>query len=104
MILKCHFALEFPAGVLQGELFAHDRPHYINYGAIGQIIGHEVTHGFDDLGRQFDAKGNLFDWWDKTTETEFIKKKECIVNQYLKFVEPDVFYQVKIRKKITQST
>lgn len=91
-----HLKTEFPAGILQGELLSIDRPHYINYGAIGQIIGHEITHGFDDLGRQFDLHGNLFDWWDKQTEAQFIEKAKCIINQYSSFIEPTVHKPVNI--------
>lgn len=53
----------------------------MNYGAIGQIIGHEITHGFDDQGRQFDLNGNLVDWWQDDTEAKFATKAECIVKQ-----------------------
>lgn len=60
----------------------------MNYGAIGQIIGHEITHGFDDQGRQFDLDGNLVDWWDADTKTKFLDKTKCIIDQYANFREP----------------
>ena len=60
-------SIQFPAGILQGVFFSSERPRYINYGAIGWTIGHEITHGFDDLGRQFDKDGNLVDWWQPQT-------------------------------------
>ena len=53
----------FPAGILQPPFFDTSADDAVNYGAIGAVIGHELTHGFDDQGRQFDAKGNLRDWW-----------------------------------------
>lgn len=54
----------------------------MNYGAIGQIIGHEITHGFDDQGRQFDRDGNLLDWWKDDTQERFLEKSKCIIEQY----------------------
>ncbi|XP_049843202.1 neprilysin-2-like isoform X5 [Schistocerca gregaria] len=75
-------AAEFPAGILQGAFFSAERPKYMNYGAIGFVIGHEITHGFDDQGRQFDKDGNLVDWWDPVTRDEYLKKAECIISQY----------------------
>ena len=54
----------------------------MNYGGIGWVIGHEITHGFDDEGRQYDDKGNLANWWDPITFAEFFKKTRCIIEQY----------------------
>lgn len=54
----------------------------MNYGAIGQIIGHEITHGFDDQGRQYDLNGNLADWWLADTQKQFLEKAHCIIEQY----------------------
>ncbi|XP_046984045.1 neprilysin-2-like isoform X1 [Schistocerca americana] len=72
----------FPAGILQGAFFSADRPKYMNYGGIGFIIGHEITHGFDDKGRRYDKDGNVVDWWDPVTRDKFLKKARCIISQY----------------------
>ena len=55
---------------------------YLNYGSIGVVMGHEITHGFDDQGRQYDNVGNLQDWWDLETKNRFIGKTRCIIEQY----------------------
>lgn len=90
------FRIEFPAGILQGQFLADDRPNYMNYGAIGQIIGHEITHGFDDLGRQFDKNGNLVDWWKSETKERFLNKTNCIIKQYSNFVDPKLNMNVSL--------
>jgi predicted metalloendopeptidase len=72
----------FPAGILQPPFFYANADDAVNYGAIGAVIGHEMTHGFDDQGRQFDAKGNLRDWWTPKSAEEFEKRSAAIVQQY----------------------
>ncbi|MPC12879.1 Membrane metallo-endopeptidase-like 1 [Portunus trituberculatus] len=83
-------SIQFPAGILQGTFFEADRPKYMNFGGIGYVIGHEITHGFDDTGRQFDANGDLKDWWEKETQNKFLKKAECIIHQYGNYSAPEV--------------
>ncbi|XP_050738565.1 neprilysin-2-like isoform X4 [Eriocheir sinensis] len=83
-------SIQFPAGILQGTFFEADRPKYMNFGGIGYVIGHEITHGFDDTGRQFDANGDLRDWWEKETKKKFLKKAECIIHQYGNYSVPEV--------------
>jgi putative endopeptidase len=74
--------INFPAGILQPPFFDKDRDESVNYGAIGMVIGHEITHGFDDQGRKFDDKGNLRDWWTPTDAAEYEKRGKCIVDEY----------------------
>lgn len=66
----------------------------MNYGAIGFVIGHEITHGFDDQGRQFDKEGNLVDWWAEDTKKAFIKKAQCIIEQYGNYTVPEIKIKV----------
>ncbi|XP_064650696.1 neprilysin-1-like [Lineus longissimus] len=74
--------LVFPAAVLQEPFYNKNNPNYMNYGGIGMVIGHEITHGFDDLGRQFDGDGKLHHWWDQETIRHFKNKTQCMVEQY----------------------
>ncbi|KAK2585581.1 hypothetical protein KPH14_010214 [Odynerus spinipes] len=83
-------SIQFPAGILQGAFFSNDRPRYMNYGAIGFVIGHEITHGFDDQGRQFDKEGNLVDWWAPETKENYLERAECIVQQYGNYTVEEV--------------
>jgi predicted metalloendopeptidase len=62
----------------------------MNYASIGLVIGHEITHGFDDQGRQFDLDGNLIDWWEEDTKKAYLEKARCIIEQYGNFTEPNV--------------
>jgi putative endopeptidase len=75
----------FPAGILQPPFFNMDADDAINYGAIGMAIGHEMTHGFDNMGRQFDKDGNLRDWWTKDDSKAFESHAAMLVDQYNKF-------------------
>ena len=75
----------FPAGILQPPFFFANADDAINYGGIGAVIGHEMTHGFDDQGRQYDAVGNLRDWWSPKSAAEFKKRSEAIVKQYSEY-------------------
>ncbi|HEV7670962.1 MAG TPA: M13 family metallopeptidase [Thermoanaerobaculia bacterium] len=88
----------FPAGVLQPPFFSKDHPAPMNYGGIGMAMGHELTHGFDDQGRQFDGSGRLREWWDPAVVTRFQERTQCVENLYSGFeVEPGV----KINGKLT---
>jgi len=72
----------FPAGILQPPFFDLEMDDAINYGAIGAVIGHEITHGYDDKGRQYDADGNLQDWWTAADAKEFEARAQKLVDQY----------------------
>uniref|UniRef100_A0A158P6V6 Neprilysin n=1 Tax=Angiostrongylus cantonensis TaxID=6313 RepID=A0A158P6V6_ANGCA len=94
------FFCEFPAAILQAPFFHQTFPKALNYGGIGAVIGHEITHGFDDEGRQFDAVGNLRDWWDDEVQNKFKKRAQCIIDQYDKIEVPGTDLHVK--GKLTQ--
>ncbi len=90
--------INFPAGVLQPPLFDPKMDDAPNYGNTGGTIGHELTHGFDDEGRQFDAKGNLRDWWTEGDAKEFQRRASCVSDQYAKYTIVD---DIKINSKLT---
>jgi putative endopeptidase len=75
----------FPAGILQPPFFNMDADDAVNYGAIGMVIGHEMTHGFDNMGRQFDKEGNLRDWWTKEDSKAFEAHTSPLIEQYNKY-------------------
>ncbi|HEY6339571.1 MAG TPA: M13 family metallopeptidase [Candidatus Sulfotelmatobacter sp.] len=90
--------INFPAGVLQPPAFDLSSDAAPNYGDTGGTIGHELTHGFDDEGRQFDAQGNLREWWTPDDEKEFVKRASCISDQYSTYTIVD---DIKINGKLT---
>ena len=77
--------INFPAGILQPPFYKSNGDMAANFGGIGAVIGHELTHGFDDQGRRYDADGNLRDWWQKQDAEEFQKRADCLVNEYSQF-------------------
>jgi endothelin-converting enzyme/putative endopeptidase len=90
--------INFPAGILQPPFFDQKMDDAVNYGDIGGVIGHELTHAFDDEGRQFDGNGNLRDWWTPADAKEFQKRASCISDQYSGYTVVD---DVKINGKLT---
>ncbi|XP_024911016.1 endothelin-converting enzyme 2b, partial [Cynoglossus semilaevis] len=72
----------FPAGILQAPFYAHNHPKVLNFGGIGVVMGHELTHAFDDQGREYDKEGNLRPWWQNTSVEAFRLRTECMVDQY----------------------
>ncbi len=90
--------INFPAGILQPPFYDNNMDGAVNFGAIGAVIGHELTHGFDDEGRQFDPKGNLRDWWTKQDAEAFEKRATCIADEYSGFTAVD---DVKLKGRLT---
>jgi endothelin-converting enzyme len=92
----------FPAGIMQIPTFSGELPEYISYGAFGAVVGHEMTHGFDDNGAKYDDSGRYREWWDNGTTTNFDKKTECFVKQYSEFtVEGMDKERVHVNGKLT---
>ena len=90
--------INFPAGILQPPFYDNAADDAMNFGGIGMVIGHELTHGFDDQGRQFDAKGNMRDWWTPEDAKEFTKRAACIASQYSGF---EVIPGIRVNGKLT---
>jgi putative endopeptidase len=88
----------FPAGILQPPFFDKTMDDSVNFGGIGLVIGHELTHGFDDQGRKFDPQGNLHDWWTEQDGKEFEKRAGCVSDEYSTFVAVD---DLKVNGKLT---
>ena len=87
----------FPAGILQPPFFNANADDAINYGAIGAVIGHEITHGFDDQGSKFDAQGNFKSWWTESDRKQFEQKADCVANQFSSYeVLPGLNMQGKL--------
>jgi len=81
--------INFPAGILQPPFFDRGADDAVNFGGIGVVIGHELTHGFDDQGSKFDAAGNFTDWWTPADRQEFDKRTGCVADEYSSFVAVD---------------
>ena len=87
----------FPAGILQPPAFSMDAVDAVNYGAIGVVIGHEISHGFDDQGAQYDARGRLRNWWTPEDLKGFQARTECVVSQFDNyFIEPNIHHNGKL--------
>ncbi|WP_342647910.1 M13 family metallopeptidase [Mucilaginibacter sp. CSA2-8R] len=89
----------FPAGILQPPFYFADADDAVNYGSIGAIIGHEMTHGFDDQGKQYDKDGNLKDWWTKEDAVKFSKKVKLIIDEYNSYT---VLNNLHVNGQLTQ--
>lgn len=89
--------ITFPAGILQPPAFSLDASDPVNYGAIGVVIGHEISHGFDDQGAQFDAQGRLKNWWTEEDKAKFQARTSCVANQFESyFIEPGLHHNGKL--------
>ncbi|CAL8374717.1 unnamed protein product [Gadus morhua 'NCC'] len=75
----------FPAGILQAPFYSHDHPKALNFGGIGVVMGHELTHAFDDQGREYDKEGNMRPWWQNSSLQSFQQRTECMVEQYSRY-------------------
>uniref|UniRef100_A0A1W7RA39 Neprilysin n=1 Tax=Hadrurus spadix TaxID=141984 RepID=A0A1W7RA39_9SCOR len=80
--------INFPAGILQFPFYQAGLPPALNFASMGSVIGHEITHGFDDEGSQYDAEGNLENWWPSEVRNRFINESQCFVEQYENYTEP----------------
>ena len=78
--------INFPAGILQPPFYQAGREAAVNYGGAGAVVGHELTHGFDDQGRKFDERGNLRNWWTETDAKAYEERASCIADQYSQYV------------------
>lgn len=90
--------INFPAGILQPPFYDYKANAGLNFGGIGAVIGHELTHGFDDEGSKFDKEGNLKDWWTTEDQKAFDEREECLVKEYDNFVPVD---DVHLNGKLT---
>ncbi len=90
--------INFPAGILQPPFYDNKMDDAVNFGGVGMVIGHELTHGFDDQGRKFDPSGNLKDWWTEQDGKEFEKRAACLVDEYSGFTAVG---DVKLNGKLT---
>ena len=87
----------FPAGILQSPAFRMDATDAVNYGAIGVVIGHEISHAFDDEGAQYDENGRLHDWWTAEDLKRFQARTQCVADQFESyFIEPNIHHQGKL--------
>jgi putative endopeptidase len=94
--------INFPAGILQPPFYGKLMDDAVNYGGIGVVIGHELTHGFDDQGRKYDAEGNFRDWWTAEDGAEFEKRVDCTANEYSSFISvKDDKGEVKLNGRLT---
>jgi predicted metalloendopeptidase len=93
-----HNEIVFPAGILQPPFFDRTMDDAVNMGGIGLVIGHELTHGFDDQGRKFDPKGNLRDWWTAEDGKEFEQRASCVADEYSSFTAVD---DLKLNGRLT---
>jgi endothelin-converting enzyme/putative endopeptidase len=89
--------ITFPAGILQEPAFSENASDPVNYGAIGVVIGHEISHGFDDEGAKYDAQGRLHNWWTPEDQKKFEERTACVANQFENYyIEPGIHHNGKL--------
>ncbi|XP_049520286.1 membrane metallo-endopeptidase-like 1 isoform X3 [Dermacentor silvarum] len=96
--------ITFPAGILRPPVFEYGVPMYINMGGIGAVIGHEVTHAFDDTGSQFDSDGNMKNWWTNKTREKFLEKMTCFKEQYGNITDERLKVKLNGKKTVGENT
>lgn len=99
--MRCFLVV--PAAILQDSFFDEKLPKYVNYASIGLAIAHELSHGFDAKGRQFDKNGNAINWWRNETANLYLKKAKCLENQYNDYVVSQVNLHVSTQKKFNDA-
>ena len=82
-------SIEFPLSIVEAMKIHKSKPMFLNYGDIGWVVGHEIIHGFDNMGKHFDGEGNLRSWWTNDTDEEYEKRTTCFVRQYENYDLPD---------------
>lgn len=96
-------AISLPAAVLQAPFFVKDRINYLNYASLGFIAGHELTHGFDTQGREFDEYGNMMGWWSTETNEHYLQRVKCIMEQYANYTEPTTHLKVDGKQTLSEN-
>lgn len=96
-------AIVFPAGILQSPYYDINYPASINFGGIGLVIGHEITHGYDASGRAFDAKGLLHNWWSNFSLENYNEKASCVINHYGEFKVPNINMNINGNKTLSEN-
>merc|ERR1712070_1088406 len=91
----------FPAGILQPPFFSKDAPMVLNFGSIGAVMGHELTHGFDDQGAQYNAMGAMQNWWTAASASRFEQRTQCFMEQYEQMQLPGFDPELRVNGKFT---
>ncbi|XP_044006020.1 neprilysin-11-like [Aphidius gifuensis] len=98
-------SLSIPAVILQRPFYSKEQPDAVNYGGIGGVIGHEISHGFDDIGRRYDNNGNLKNWWSNNTLNDYKKRAWCLVEKFKKYaiVSQNTTYKLNSIKTLSEN-
>ncbi|KAJ8668500.1 hypothetical protein QAD02_010163 [Eretmocerus hayati] len=96
-------SIQLPAAILQGIFYNKKRPNYLNFGSIGYLIGHEMTHAFDAEGRRYDKEGNLVEWWETETKKEYLKRAQCIIDQYSNYTVKEIGLNINGKRTLSEN-